>query len=139
MGRADGLTEQEIVELEKKNATQLSMMVIRDGTSFAVETIAGLLRSYRATSAVANAAWRLVTQLDTGYAVVAELAILRKMLHRYAPEHFPPYRSDVAYAAWQLELLYNHLSAKNFATTPQVLEEIIEWCADLRSRPVVQD
>lgn len=140
--RVEHMVENEIQELESMTLEQVETLVARCGTSKTSELIMALLRSYRSSAHVSNAAWRVVKESEDGGTISAgSFRALRAALHAYSPLNFLPFRSDVEYAAATLESLYNTLESWNFNSPRAMLsfaEHLYERITQLRTRPAAE-
>ena len=137
MTRKIYLSEKEVLELERMDSSELAGFVFRAGTNKAGETMTALLRSYRISCTVANAAWKLVQELDgpEGVPSVETMERLREALHLYSPGNFPVAPMTLAYGCQLLEETYTYMAQwgpDNMAAA--MLEKLYERILAFRGR-----
>lgn len=127
------MPESEIQMLEQMTEAQVAAYIMREGTAKAGEQIVCLMRSYRIAAAVANAAWKVVKEGETGVYTDSYVE-LTKALNLYSPGNFPPYASDLEFGCRMLEELYDHLSQWNGEgmSTMVLMEQLFARIEEMR-------
>ena len=128
------MPESEIQLLERMTEAEVAAYIMRAGTAKAGENIVCLLRSYRIASRVANAAWKVVKEGETGVYTDSYVE-LTKALNLYSPGNFPPYASDLEFGCRMLEELYDHLSQWNGEgmSTMVLMEQLFDRIQQMRA------
>jgi hypothetical protein len=126
MSRKTFMSDADIRQLEAMSDAEIGMLVHKMGVAKTGEFISSIMRSYRISSMVANAAWTVIDELDAGNPL--SLRELRAALNLYSPGNFPPYASDLEHTCRTLEELYDHLSQYSGEgnSTMVMLEQLYE-------------
>ncbi len=111
MTRKTYMPMSEVQQFEKMTSAQIGSLLGHLGTQKFSEQIESLARSLRIAATVANAAWKLIKEVDGTGTISYEISLeLRKALNLYSPGNFQPYASDLEFGCRLLEELYDHLS-----------------------------
>jgi hypothetical protein len=137
--RIEHLPEKDIQDIEAFTPEQQEFFIERLGHEKTSGLITALLRSYRISAHVSNAAWKVVKESETGAISPESFRELQKALHIYSPLNFLPFKSDVEFAALMLESVYNTLESWDFSEPSKMLdfaEYLYDRIVQLRTRPV---
>jgi hypothetical protein len=134
MTRKMWMKEGEIQDLEKLDEAQMGAFIMQTGTQKSADKLVALLRSYRIAAMVANSAWKVMKESQSGQITPASWTELQQRLNLYSPGNFPPFRSDLEFLCRSLEELYDWLSPHNHegGSTMVIMEKLFERIDSIR-------